>query len=107
MADDEHPRKAFAEKEAGEYADEDWRELDEHGSSASVDSLLASIERDAVDREPGDSDQCGERPLPGCHTDQLAADHHGAEGDAGYEQPSEGEGTRTYVVCRIADHDEG
>ena len=70
-ANDEHPWKALAEEEAGEYADEDRRELDEHGGSAGVDSLFAGIECDAVDREPGDSDQRGERPFPGGHTDRV------------------------------------
>ena len=32
-------------------------ELDEHRGGAGVDSLFAGIEGDAVDREPGDSDQ--------------------------------------------------
>jgi hypothetical protein len=69
--------------------------------------LLASIERNAVNREPGDSNQRGEGPLPRAHTDKLAADHHDAEGETGHEQSAEAEGTRTDVVSRVPDHDEG
>ena len=105
-ANDEHPWKALAEEEAGEYSDQDRRELDEHGGSAGVDRLLARIEGDAIDREPSDSDQRGECPFPRGHTDELAADHHGAEREACHEQPAETKGSRADVVCRVPDHDE-
>ena len=106
-ADDQHPRKALAEEDAGEYADEDRCELDEHRGGAGVDMLLAGIEGDAVDREPGNSDQRGERPLSVAHADELAADHHGAEGKAAYQQAAQAEGARADVVSRVPDDDKG
>ena len=99
--------KALTEEEAGEYADEDRCELDEHRGGAGVDMLLTGIEGNAVDREPGNSDQGGERTLSGAHPDQPPTEHHRAQGEAGHQQPTEAEGTRADVVSRIPDHDKG
>ena len=98
----ESPRRGGA----GEYADEDRRQLDEHRGGAGVDSLFAGIERDAVDREPGDSDQRGERPLPGVIRTSLRPiimalrARLATSSRPRLRAPAD-------VVSRIPDHDEG
>ena len=106
-ADHEHAWKAFAQEEAGQHADQDWCELNEHRSGAGIDMLLASIQRNAVYREPGDADHGGERPFPGVHADQLAADHHHTQRQTPNEQPAEAERTRMDVVGGVPNDHEG
>jgi len=77
-SDHEHPRKTLPEQDAREHADQDRGKLNQHRGGAGVDVLLASIECNAVDREPGDANQSGERPLPSVHPDERASNHHRA-----------------------------
>ena len=75
----------MAEEDARKHANQNWRELNQHRSRTSVDVLLAGIQGDAVGSEPGDAYHSRQCPFTGGHPDQLAADHHGAERDAGHE----------------------
>ena len=106
-ADQQPPWEALAEQSTGEQCDQDRPDVDQHRRCSGVHASFGGVQHDVVDREPRESADRDEHPLPARRPNPAAAgDLHGAEREASDQKPPEGERARIERVADSANGDE-